>query len=333
MLAQVVTDSPFRARELIDRVCAGTSEAFGFKRVEWQPPDGLVPVPGGGRPAARRGRPLRAERPRRGGRRRRRPRPRRRPRRPAEVSTLSRSPRTSCARRSPSSTESPPPCRSGSTSSRSSRCTRSSGRSSSRRGACATSPTSCSTCRESESGSVSAHPRAPGPHERLIDLIPAHRGRALARTSQVLVDPGLELVTDPVGFERVAANLILNALRYGQRLPVEVRGKSTDPLPARGRGPRPRVSQPEFVPRLFERFSRSDDSRRSGTAGSGLGLSIASAYAEAMGGWLDYVPAANCTGRASRRRHLQLEVQSRALAGADLDQNFWFIPRTSSRQM
>ena len=50
VLARVVTDSPFRARELIDRVCAGTSEAFGFKRVEWQPPDGLVPVPGAGEP-------------------------------------------------------------------------------------------------------------------------------------------------------------------------------------------------------------------------------------------------------------------------------------------
>jgi len=31
VLARVVSDSPFRARDLIDRVCAGTREAFGFK--------------------------------------------------------------------------------------------------------------------------------------------------------------------------------------------------------------------------------------------------------------------------------------------------------------
>ena len=44
VLTRVVSDSPFRARELIDRVCVGTREAFGFKRVDWLPPDGLVPV-------------------------------------------------------------------------------------------------------------------------------------------------------------------------------------------------------------------------------------------------------------------------------------------------
>src|SRR3954463_11309732 len=35
VLARVVSDSPFRAPELIDGVCAGTRDAFGLERVEW----------------------------------------------------------------------------------------------------------------------------------------------------------------------------------------------------------------------------------------------------------------------------------------------------------
>src|SRR5919201_1748364 len=50
VLARVVADSPFRARELIERVCDGTREAFGFKKVEWRPPHALVPVAGEGEP-------------------------------------------------------------------------------------------------------------------------------------------------------------------------------------------------------------------------------------------------------------------------------------------
>src|ERR1700750_1996848 len=50
VLADVVAANPFRARELIDRVCTRTRDAFGFKDVEWRPPDELVPVPNEGAP-------------------------------------------------------------------------------------------------------------------------------------------------------------------------------------------------------------------------------------------------------------------------------------------
>jgi two-component system OmpR family sensor kinase len=43
----------------------------------------------------------------------------------------------------------------------------------------------------------------------------------------------------------------------------------------------------EFVPRLFERFSRSDPSRRR-AGGTGLGLAIAHSYAAAHSGELRY---------------------------------------------
>jgi signal transduction histidine kinase len=46
---------------------------------------------------------------------------------------------------------------------------------------------------------------------------------------------------------------------------------------------------PEFVPRLFDRFARSADSRGRDD-GSGLGLAIAQAYARAHGGEIVYEP-------------------------------------------
>ena len=66
MLTRVVSDSPFRARELIDRLCTGTRDAFGFKRVEWHPPHELVPVAREGDPPPGRNRPFRADGTRRG---------------------------------------------------------------------------------------------------------------------------------------------------------------------------------------------------------------------------------------------------------------------------
>jgi signal transduction histidine kinase len=139
-----------------------------------------------------------------------------------------------------------------------------------------------------ESRGKALRPERFRPRERLDDLLPRFAG---GREDDVCidVDPNLELVTDPIGFERVAANLVLNALRYGAP-PVEVRAEG-------GNGFRLVVEDhgegvpPDFVPLLFERFSRSDDTRRAGAPGAGLGLSIARAYADALGGRLEYEDA------------------------------------------
>jgi signal transduction histidine kinase len=90
--------------------------------------------------------------------------------------------------------------------------------------------------------------------------------------------------------DRVIGNLITNAFRYGQP-PVIVSAERTDrhlriSVEDRGRG-----VEPEFVPDLFERFSRSDGSRAS-AVGTGLGLAIARSYARAHGGDLMYEDAA-----------------------------------------
>ena len=287
VLAQVVSDSPFRARELIDRVCAGTREAFGFKRVEWRPPLGLVPVPGEGQPppdqadlsilsalgeaaaaVAEKARDVdRADR-----------------RKTDFVSVASHELRT------PISVV---------------------------HGIAATLNARIDDLEQLqvqallgtlvqqtdrlrdladqlldlsriESGSPGLQPERFRPRDRLGELLPRIAG---GREDDVLIDfdAGLELVTDPVAFERVAANLILNALRYGEP-PVEVHAEHGKRfrlvVEDHGRG-----VPAEFVPHLFERFSRSDDTRRAGAPGTGLGLSIACAYAEALGGHLAYEDA------------------------------------------
>jgi signal transduction histidine kinase len=113
-------------------------------------------------------------------------------------------------------------------------------------------------------------------------------GAAGDRAEEVAVDvpPDLEATVDPAAFDRILSNLVTNALRYGKP-PVIVHADQIDgrlqvAVEDRGEG----VS-PEFVPSLFERFTRSDASRPRGP-GTGLGLAIAQSYAHAHRGKLEY---------------------------------------------
>jgi signal transduction histidine kinase len=136
-----------------------------------------------------------------------------------------------------------------------------------------------------DSKPLPVQPEAFHPRERLDELLPRIAAGRLDDVD-VKVDPEHEVTTDAVAFERIAANLILNALRYG-RPPVEVKAERAGEyrlvVEDHGDG-----VEPEFVPRLFDRFSRSDETRRKGAPGAGLGLAIASAYAGAVGGYLRY---------------------------------------------
>ena len=100
------------------------------------------------------------------------------------------------------------------------------------------------------------------------------------------VDPQLHGWVDPVALDRIVSNLLSNALRYG-RLPITISatgGETHLRLAVEDRGA---GVADDFVPRLFERFSRSENSTH-GVSGSGLGLAIARAYARAHGGDLVY---------------------------------------------
>ena len=94
---------------------------------------------------------------------------------------------------------------------------------------------------------------------------------------------------DRNALDRIVTNLVTNAFRYGVP-PVIVRAEQTDRhfrLTVEDRG----VGVPaEFVPDLFERFTRGERSRAT-AVGTGLGLAIARLYARAHGGDLVYEDA------------------------------------------
>jgi signal transduction histidine kinase len=121
--------------------------------------------------------------------------------------------------------------------------------------------------------------------ERVEEIVSLTAGSRVGEV-EVEVAGELEAVVDGDAFDRIISNLITNALRYG-RAPIRVtadRGNGQLQVAVEDRGD---GVPSEFVPRLFERFSRSDPSRRR-TGGTGLGLAIAHSYAEAHSGELRY---------------------------------------------
>lgn len=114
----------------------------------------------------------------------------------------------------------------------------------------------------------------------------ADAGRRLDAASP----PGLRVVADPLRLQQALANLVENALRYGDgpvRLFADERnGHVWLRVSDEGDG-----FAEEFLPHAFERFSRADAARSRG--GTGLGLAIVDAIARAHGGTAS---AANAPG-------------------------------------
>lgn len=108
-----------------------------------------------------------------------------------------------------------------------------------------------------------------------------------AKTVRVEIPAGLRVEADPAAFDRICANVIRNALQYG-RPPITVsagRGRGMIWLECEDVG---RGVEPSFVPKLFDRFTRSAASALDGE-GSGLGLANALFYARAHRGDLVYI--------------------------------------------
>jgi len=135
---------------------------------------------------------------------------------------------------------------------------------------------------------VGVSPR-PTPLRRLVEEIVLLVSEREPGSVQIDVPDDLEVAVDPVAVDRIVSNLLTNALRYGEP-PVRIAAAQRDrhlrlAIEDSGRG-----VPPEFVPVLFQRFTRSERSAGA-TQGSGLGLSIAQAYANAHGGDIFYSDA------------------------------------------
>jgi K+-sensing histidine kinase KdpD len=148
-----------------------------------------------------------------------------------------------------------------------------------------------------QAGALAVEPRAVA-----LDEVVAAALLSVPRASdrvQVEVPEDLPLVhADPGLLERILANLIDNALRYGGDDPAvqvtALAGSSSAKLEIIDHGP---GIAPEQRERLFTPFQRLDD--RSTTNGVGLGLWVAHGFAEAMGGALvaDSSPGGGLTMR------------------------------------
>ena len=139
-----------------------------------------------------------------------------------------------------------------------------------------------------DADAIAVVPQRLNVRERLEEIVSAAAAHD-ADSVEVRADELLVASADPVVLERIVTNLVTNALRYGSP-PVTVAASRND------RHLRISVEDcgdgvpAEFVPDLFERFSRSE-SARSVARGTGLGLAIARSYARAHHGELLYETA------------------------------------------
>lgn len=122
---------------------------------------------------------------------------------------------------------------------------------------------------------------------RLLDEITDDFADAAADIS-IACPSDLNLHTDPDHLRRVVVNYLTNALKYGEP-PVGITVSITADFVRLQVCDNGRGVPAEFIPRLFDRFARADETARA-QEGTGLGLSIVRGLALANGGDAWYEP-------------------------------------------
>lgn len=121
----------------------------------------------------------------------------------------------------------------------------------------------------------------------LGDLAAQYQRRQLLVTAEIAEVPSIQ--GQPQALRRLAANLIDNALRYGEGRPVDLALTMTDGairLTVADRGPGIPPAEVERLKRPFTRL----ESARSNTGGAGLGLAIVERITRHHGGSLELLP-------------------------------------------
>jgi signal transduction histidine kinase len=135
-----------------------------------------------------------------------------------------------------------------------------------------------------EASAVALKPRSLDLHDVLLETIAS--SSVDPSTVRLEVANDLTVVADPLVLERVITNLLANAVNHGRPPVVVMADRHHGRLCVAVEDSGPGVPA-ELRPRIFERFGRGDHAH-----GSGLGLTIARAYAHAAGGDLVYQPRA-----------------------------------------
>lgn len=138
-----------------------------------------------------------------------------------------------------------------------------------------------------DAGNLRVHPEQVYVHDILAQVAEAHRSAAETAGVQLSFDVAEDpqVNADPVRLRQLVGNLVSNGIRYtpaGGRVTVSAAVKAAGLVIAvrdTGVG-----IPPEELPKIFDRFWRSDSSRTRATGGSGLGLSIVRKLVEAHGG-------------------------------------------------
>ncbi|MEM6755827.1 MAG: ATP-binding protein [Planctomycetota bacterium] len=130
------------------------------------------------------------------------------------------------------------------------------------------------------------------------------RASEKSTTVDVRCEPTLRALMNPMLIEQALVNLIDNAIKYSPaETTVEVTAERQGDEAVISVADEGRGIEPEHLPRVFERFYRTDRSRSREMGGTGLGLSIVKHVAEAHGGHVgvDSVPGAGSVFRLHLR--------------------------------